>query len=180
MAAPVLFSTIEVTRQVFYREALSYAIVNLKPIVPGHVLVIPTRVVPRLADLSGPELSSLITSVQTVGKAIEKAYGGDALTVACQDGKAAGQSIPHVHFHILPRKCKGDFFSQRMDDVYPALEKSEASLPKHFLQSGSTSDNHCEPLRVDADESRPPRTLEEMEKEATRLSTFFARHERKE
>ncbi|KAG6333898.1 hypothetical protein ID866_5183 [Astraeus odoratus] len=71
-------------RQVFYRAPLSYAIVNLKPIVPGHVLVIPTRVVPRLADLTGAELSSLITSVQTVGNVIEKVYGGDALTVACQ------------------------------------------------------------------------------------------------
>lgn len=180
MAAPVLFSTIEVTRQVFYREALSYAIVNLKPIVPGHVLVVPTRVVPRLADLSGPELSSLITSVQRVGNVIEKAYGGDALTVACQDGKAAGQSIPHVHFHILPRKFKGDFFSQRMDDIYPALEKSEASLPRNFLESRGTLDHQTEPLRVDADESRPPRTLEEMEKEATWLKTFFSRHEQNE
>lgn len=149
----------------------------LKPIVPGHVLVIPTRVVPRLADLSGPELSSLITSVQTVGNVIEKAYGGDALTVACQDGKAAGQSIPHVHFHILPRKFRGDFFSQRMDDIYPALEKSEASLPRSFLESRGASDHQHEPLRVDADESRPPRTLEEMEKEATWLRTLFARHQ---
>lgn len=100
MAPPLLFSTIEVTRQAFYRTALSYAIVNLKPLVPGRksssfcighpcliqidVLVLPTRVVPRLADLTGPELVSLMTSVQLVGKVIEKAFEGDALTVACQ------------------------------------------------------------------------------------------------
>lgn len=100
MSAPLLFSTFEVTSQAFYRTALSYAIVNLKPIVPGResspsphsqptqqpqdVLVIPTRVVPRLTDLSTPELTSLITSVQHVGRVIEKAYSADSLTVACQ------------------------------------------------------------------------------------------------
>jgi len=48
------------------------------------VLVVPTRPVPRLTDLTTPELTSLITSVQHVGRVIERAYGGDALTVACQ------------------------------------------------------------------------------------------------
>jgi bis(5'-adenosyl)-triphosphatase len=68
-AAKLLFSTIEVTRQAFYHSSLSYAIVNLRPIVPGRelmifegyslmsktldVLVIPTRPVPRLVDLNG-------------------------------------------------------------------------------------------------------------------------------
>jgi bis(5'-adenosyl)-triphosphatase len=103
MSTPLLFSTIEVTKQAFYRTALSYAIVNLKPIVPGRgsspwydvlisslrarfldVLVIPNRPVPRLTDLTTPELTSLIASVQNVGRVVERAYGGDALTVACQ------------------------------------------------------------------------------------------------
>ncbi|KAL4069799.1 HIT-like domain-containing protein [Scleroderma yunnanense] len=174
MSTPLLFSTIEVSRQVFYRTTLSYAIVNLKPIVPGHVLVISTRVVPRLADLTGDELTSLMTSVQMVGKVIEKAYGGDGLTVACQDGKAAGQTIPHVHFHILPRKFRGDFFSQRMEEVYPALEKSEASLPKDLKES---REQHYEPLKVDADENRPQRTMEDMEKEAAWLRSLFTEQE---
>ncbi|KAH0838133.1 HIT-like domain-containing protein [Lanmaoa asiatica] len=168
LPVPLLFSTIEVTRQAFYRTALSYAIVNLKPIVPGHVLVIPTRVVPRLTDLTTPELTSLITSVQHVGRVIEKAYGADSLTVACQDGKAAGQSIPHVHFHILPRKFKGDCFSEKMDDIYPALERSEASLHPHFTDTKG----RFQPLTVDADDNRLPRSLSDMEKEADWLRTL--------
>jgi bis(5'-adenosyl)-triphosphatase len=103
MSSAVLFSTIEVTRQVFYRTSLSYAIVNLKPIVPGRkqslishilsppvekrstdVLVIPHRPVPRLSDLTTPELASLMTSVQHVGRVVERVYEGDALTIACQ------------------------------------------------------------------------------------------------
>ncbi|KAJ7723280.1 diadenosine tetraphosphate asymmetrical hydrolase [Mycena maculata] len=156
----LFFSTIEVTRQAFYRSSLSYAIVNYKPIVPGHVLVIPTRHVPRLADLNEQELSSLMRAIQQVGSVIERAYGADALTVACQDGKAAGQSVPHVHFHLLPRKSAGDQFSGRNNDqIYPALEKAEAEM--------------VQPLKVDADEDRVARSTEDMEKEATWLKGFF-------
>ncbi|KAF7324890.1 Diadenosine 5',5'''-P1,P4-tetraphosphate asymmetrical hydrolase [Mycena kentingensis (nom. inval.)] len=161
MSPTLLFSTIEVTRQAFYRSSLSYAIVNLKPIVPGHVLVIPTRPVRRLADLNEPELTSLMRAVQRVGGVIEKAYNADGLTVACQDGPAAGQSVPHVHFHLLPRKLSGDRFSgANNDSIYPELEKSEAGL-------------RPEPLRVDADDDRAPRTMKEMEEEATWLRGFF-------
>ncbi|TFY69390.1 hypothetical protein EVG20_g3170 [Dentipellis fragilis] len=180
----ILFSTIEVTRQVFYRTALSFAIVNLKPIVPGHVLVCPIRPVPRLTDLNMAELTSLMTSVQTVGRVIERAYGADALTVACQDGKAAGQSIPHVHFHLLPRKLQGDRFSERPDDIYPVLERAEGALPEDLVEMTRAAarrvDAGHEPLKVDADEDRVPRTMEEMEHEAAWLRTFFEQTEKKD
>ncbi|KAI0651660.1 diadenosine hydrolase [Trametes meyenii] len=161
----LLFSSFDVTRQAFYRSRLTAAIVNLKPIVPGHVLVIPTRVVPRLADLKNDELAALMTSVQHVAKVIERVYGADGLTIACQDGKAAGQTVPHVHFHLLPRKLQGDLFA-RNDDVYPALERSEGGLPEALRQVPQA-------LQVDADEDRKPRTLDEMEKEARWLQSFF-------
>ena len=48
------------------------------------VLVIPTRVVSRISDLSTSEASSLFSSVQAVGRIVEKAYNADALTIACQ------------------------------------------------------------------------------------------------
>ncbi|KAH9950973.1 diadenosine 5',5'''-P1,P4-tetraphosphate asymmetrical hydrolase [Amylocystis lapponica] len=173
----LFFSTIEVTRQAFYRTALTCAIVNLKPLVPGHVLVIPTRPVLRLADLNSDELTSLMTSVQRVGRVIERVYQADGLTIACQDGRAAGQTVPHVHFHLLPRKLRGDRFTNN-DEIYPALEHAEESLP-HDLESVSgrgkinATVTPREPLKVDADEDRKPRTMEEMEKETIWLKTFF-------
>ncbi|PAV22843.1 diadenosine 5, 5 -P1,P4-tetraphosphate asymmetrical hydrolase [Pyrrhoderma noxium] len=185
----LLFSTIEVTRQAFYRTAHAYAIVNLKPIVPGHVLVIPTRVVPRLADLSPAEVAALFTSVQHVGRVVERVYGADSLTIACQDGKAAGQSVPHVHVHVLPRKApgKGDTFEKNNDEVYPALEDAEHKLPSHLRSveqetvlsktsaeaEAKAGEDRVNRLKVDADDARPPRTLEDMIKEADWLRGFF-------
>ncbi|KAK7695335.1 hypothetical protein QCA50_002526 [Cerrena zonata] len=171
-----LFSTIDVSRQVFYRTPLTFAIVNLKPIVPGHVLVIPTRVVNRLTDLNPSELAELMSSVQHVGRTIERAYGADALTIACQDGKAAGQTVPHVHFHLLPRKLRGDRFAGRNDEVYPELERAEAKLPQDLLKNAQKDGDlaeDVEPIKVDADDDRKPRSFDDMEKEAIWLKAFF-------
>jgi bis(5'-adenosyl)-triphosphatase len=134
-------------------------------------------------------------SIKRVGNVVQKAYGGDALTIACQvllfflfvgfnllmscqtqDGKAAGQSVPHVHFHLLPRKFQGDPFAGKNDEIYPELEKNEVSIPDHLpnaLSSISSGSQH-QHLRVDADEDRVPRTLQEMEEEAKYLKGFFS------
>ncbi|PPQ90622.1 hypothetical protein CVT25_006706 [Psilocybe cyanescens] len=167
---PLLFSTFEVTSQAFYRASLSYAIVNLKPIVPGHVLVIPNRRVPRLTDLDDDELACMMRSIKHVGRVIQSVYGADALTIACQDGKAAGQSVPHVHFHLLPRKST-DPFAERNDEIYPELEKTEGKLASNLQNAHSSSQSSH--LKVDADEDRAPRTLKEMEEEADHLKGFF-------
>lgn len=95
------FATFPITNQVFYKSHLSCALVNLKPLVPGHVLVIPQRVVPRFKDLTPEEVQDLFLSTQEVGKVIESQYEAAALNIAIQDGERAGQSVPHVHVHVM-------------------------------------------------------------------------------
>jgi bis(5'-adenosyl)-triphosphatase len=91
-ATQIFFNSFQVTTQVFHRTAYSFAIVNLKPLLPGHVLVCPQRVVPRLHDLRPEEVSDLFLTVQKLGAALEKIYAADGLNIAIQDGRAAGQS----------------------------------------------------------------------------------------
>ncbi|KAG8726082.1 hypothetical protein FRC12_023724 [Ceratobasidium sp. 428] len=166
-----LFSSFDVTRQVFIRSRLSFGIVNLKPIVPGHVLVVPNRVVPRLSDLSPEEVADVFCTVQRVGDLVQKAYKSEALTIACQDGPAAGQSVPHVHVHILPRRFTD--FNGNNDQVYPILEEAEGRLPDQLRAISDSKTKVPEPIKVD-DENRTPRTLEEMEKEAAWLQSLFS------
>ncbi|RKO93551.1 HIT-like domain-containing protein, partial [Blyttiomyces helicus] len=89
---------------IFFNSRLSLGVVNLKPLFPGHVLILSRRKVPRFCDLTPEEAQDLWLSAHTVSKVIEREYKGESLTLVIQDGPAAGQTVPHVHIHILPRK----------------------------------------------------------------------------
>ncbi|KAG8900692.1 hypothetical protein FRB99_005808 [Tulasnella sp. 403] len=169
--AQLFFYKFDVTRQAFFRSRHSFGLVNLKPIVPGHVLVVPKRVVPRLSDLTPEEISDLFGSIQKVGLAIERAYSAQSLTVACQDGPAAGQSVPHVHVHILPRKWED--FGGHNDRVYPAIDENETALPEDLVKAHKLRQTKPQELHID-NEGREPRSIEEMEKEASWLTSFFS------
>nr|ABA91201.1 HIT domain containing protein [Oryza sativa Japonica Group] len=104
-------------REVFHSTPLSYAMVNLRPLLP----VCPKREVKRFADLSSNEISDLWVTAKEVGIRLEQYHKASSLTFAIQclqDGPQAGQTVPHVHIHVIPRK-KGDF--EKNDEIYDAL-----------------------------------------------------------
>ena len=90
--------------QVFYSSSLSVATVNLKPLCPGHVLCVPKRSVPLMADLTDEERRDLWIMVREVQAIVMSFHGASACKLGVQDGQAAGQSVPHVHVHVLPQK----------------------------------------------------------------------------
>lgn len=139
---------------------LSFAFVNFKPIVPGHVLVSPKRVVTRFAELSSSEVADLWILSQRVGAAVEAHYAGASLTLTLQDGPAAGQTVPHVHVHVLPRRA-GDF--EPNDRVYDAIDAAEAGIP---AAAGGAE-------KLDLDKERVERTPQDMAAEAAQLRTLF-------
>mmetsp|Transcript_11269 Transcript_11269/g.35730 ORF Transcript_11269/g.35730 Transcript_11269/m.35730 type:complete len:116 (-) Transcript_11269:19-366(-) len=100
----VAFGRFEIDpRQVFYQSETCLAIVNLKPLVPGHVLVVPKRVVTFLRDLGDAEHAELWRAAHAVSTLVKTHHGKSAANIAVQDGPDAGQSVPHVHVHVLPR-----------------------------------------------------------------------------
>lgn len=107
---------------VFLQTELSFALVNRKPVVPGHVLVCPLRPVARLRDLRPEEVADLFQAAQRVGTAVERHFQGSSLTLCVQDGPEAGQTVRHVHVHVLPRKA-GDF--DRNDSIYEELRRHD-------------------------------------------------------
>lgn len=154
--------------QLFATTPLSFAFVNLKPIVPGHVLISPKRVAPRLADLSPAELADLWSLAVRVGSVVQRVHSAEALQFAVQDGPAAGQTVPHAHIHVLPR-APGDF--QRNDDVYPALEKAEGELGPGLAQQAART-VAPDPISAAGDD-RQPRSAAQMAAEADALRPFF-------
>ncbi|XP_038282265.1 bis(5'-adenosyl)-triphosphatase isoform X3 [Canis lupus familiaris] len=78
---------------VFLKTELSFALVNRKPVVPGHVLVCPLRPVERFRDLRPDEVADLFQATQRVGMVVEKHFQGTSLTFSMQDGPEAGQTV---------------------------------------------------------------------------------------
>ncbi|XP_073023093.1 bifunctional bis(5'-adenosyl)-triphosphatase/adenylylsulfatase FHIT-like isoform X1 [Primulina eburnea] len=150
-----MFGTYKIDpREVFYSTQLSYALVNLRPLVPGHVLVCPRREVKRFLELSADETSDIWLTAQKVGCQLESYHNASSLTFAIQDGPQAGQTVPHVHIHVLPRKS-GDF--EKNDEIYDAIDLKEKELKQ----------------KLDLDKERKDRSIAEMTEEADEYRKLF-------
>ena len=126
----------------------------------------PRRIIPRLADLTETEVADLFITVQQVARMIERVYKGTSLNVAMQDGVDAGQSVPHVHTHIIPRGKTDLDHKGGSDVIYDMLEGEEGNIGKHLRE---WSGNRPRFPKI-ADETREPRSREQMAEEAQRLA----------
>jgi len=140
--------------------------VNLKPLLPGHVLVSPLRRVPRLHDLSAEEVTDLFLTVQRVSRVIERVFHASALNIAIQDGVDAGQSVPHVHAHIIPRKASDLDDRGGTDAIYQMMQGEEGDIGNHLVQRQRRG-----ALPAVDDDDRKPRSDDEMKAEADWLAT---------
>ena len=147
----------------------SFALVNLKPLIPGHVLVSPRRVTPRLSDLTATEVSDLFLTVQRVGSMIERHYNATSLNIALQDGTDAGQSVPHVHAHVIPRKRADLDDNGGSDKIYAMIQGDDGNVGKHLWERERP---HFPEVN---EEARRPRTEEEMAEEALILAQEMAK-----
>ncbi len=86
-----------------YEDACIYAFLDIQPVHPGHVLVIPKMHSERLPELSLEQVTRVMTVVQQIGRVLLRESGVEGFNVLQNNGSAAGQVIPHVHFHIIPR-----------------------------------------------------------------------------
>ncbi len=94
--------------QKFYEDEYASVLYDYKPIIRGHCLVIPKRHVEHLQDLTDQEMLSAHKAMGELFRASQKTYEATSYLILQKNGKAAGQSVPHVHFHFFPRK-EGDY-----------------------------------------------------------------------
>lgn len=73
------------------------------PISPGHTLIIPRRHVGSFFDLSEAERNSLLSLLEGAKRRLDKQFGPDGYNIGINDGLAAGQTVPHLHIHLIPR-----------------------------------------------------------------------------
>lgn len=167
--------------QIFFRSPYSLACVNIKPVLPGHCLVLAARPCPRFTALEAHEVADLWITARRVGAMLEQQHRGTALTLAIQDGPDAGQSVPHVHIHVLPRVPQD---LKDNDEIYNMLDESgkgyavpmdpgvlrcagtPASTAADSLTSPAQSDARPRQQEILPVELRPLRSLKDMAAEA--------------
>lgn len=108
--------------QVFFKGKHSYCSVNLKPFVPGHVLVMSRRPVLSIDQLTEEEANDLMQTVRRTMRMIKQVHQTESVTIAIQDGRPAGMTVPHIHVHIMPRRENDAVYG---DKVYDELERAE-------------------------------------------------------
>ena len=109
-----------------YRDAHCAAFMDIQPVNPGHVLVIPVRHAAGLADLDAPTAGRVMQVGQRVAAAL-RASGipCEGINLFLADGEVAMQEVFHVHLHVLPR-FTGDGFGLRFGPNYAKLPPREA------------------------------------------------------
>ena len=87
-----------------FEDDVALAFMDIFPQAAGHTLVIPKGVEARnLLEMPADKLGAYMKRVQMVASAVERALAADGLTVTQFNGSAAGQTVFHLHFHIIPR-----------------------------------------------------------------------------
>lgn len=86
-----------------WQDEVAFAFMDIAPMSRGHVLVLPRAASRNLLDADPAVLSDLIVRVQKIARAAKEALEADGVTVQQFNEASAGQSVFHLHFHVLPR-----------------------------------------------------------------------------
>jgi histidine triad (HIT) family protein len=82
----------------------AFAFLDINPVAPGHALIVPKTHAAKLHELSPTSSAAIMELTRRLVPALCKSVGAPDATIAIHDGPAAGQEIPHLHIHVIPRK----------------------------------------------------------------------------
>lgn len=102
---PCVYCTLpEIKNREIIKNDLAWAFPTNIPITPGHTLVSPIRCAKTLSDLTKEERLAILDLADKIIFALKKTYGAEGFNCVWNQEKLAGQSVPHFHLHIIPRK----------------------------------------------------------------------------
>ena len=101
-----------------FRDERVAAFMDITPVTPGHLLVIPNRHAVYLSDLDPADGARIFEVAQSMAAALRKSgLKSEGVNLFLADGEQAGQEVPHVHLHVIPR-FRGDGFSLKLPPGY--------------------------------------------------------------
>lgn len=123
----------EIPSHTVHEDELTLAFMDVMPQADGHTLVIPKAEAENILDVPEETLAAVVLTTQRVARAVKKAFDAPGILIAQLNGRAAGQSVFHMHFHIVPRREGLDlrFHAREMAD--PAVLAEHAARVRAAL-----------------------------------------------
>jgi diadenosine tetraphosphate (Ap4A) HIT family hydrolase len=112
---------------------LAWAFPTNIPITPGHVLICPLRCVPTWEQLTDEEKTAIFDLRSTLRDALIKIFGAEGFHYAWNEGAVAGQSVPHFHLHMIPRKAGDEGITEYEPRKFLYRPGSRAETPQAEL-----------------------------------------------
>lgn len=106
-----------------YEDKVILSFLDIGPISDGHTLVIPKQHFEKLHDCPPQLLGQVVSRLGKIAKAITTAMCSDGYNLLCNNGRAAGQLVEHLHFHIIPRRTNDGVF-----DRWPSYKYQEGGI----------------------------------------------------
>lgn len=118
----------EIPSSKVYEDEHTCVIMDVANDVDGHMLAIPKQHIGNILDCDNGNLTYLIKTVQLISKHCVENCGFDGVNLLNASGESAGQSVPHFHIHIIPRK-NGDGI-----DAWPVFSGAENNIDDMFAR----------------------------------------------
>jgi histidine triad (HIT) family protein len=102
----------DASAEIVLDDPTGIAFLDRRPLLPGHVLLVPRQHVATLPDLPVAEVGPLFALARRLTRAVAEATGGDGAFVAINN--VVSQSVPHLHVHVVPRRHDDRLFSRNL------------------------------------------------------------------
>lgn len=93
----------EIPAEIIYEDESVIAILDIHPRAPGHAIVLPKVHAENILDLPNENIKGVFMAVKKVTELLNKSLMPDGFTIGINHGKVSGQTIDHLHIHIIPR-----------------------------------------------------------------------------
>ena len=94
----------EIPAEIVAKDEHTVAFLDIAPLADGHTVVVPRQHVATIEEMPPDDARGLFAAVARLAGPVRRAVGGAGNTIGINDGAATGQTIPHVHVHIVPRR----------------------------------------------------------------------------
>jgi len=123
----------EIPAHKVHEDAHSLAFMDVMPQADGHTLVIPKAAAENILEVPPEALAATILTTQRVARAVQRAFAAPGILIAQLNGSAAGQSVFHLHFHVVPRHAGLDLRFHARDMADPKILAEHAARVRAAL-----------------------------------------------